>query len=178
MGNAQKVLEVLEVQGGGVKLSPEAQGAVDWSSESASWLLKLQDLAKSLLKAIDNIKFQNPKIFINIVECALIWHSEWLQPYLYDKIKETGELYVWLSFAWHHNSHEKLLETVEFINNSIRNLGEKERKKLYSYILDEFESGRLEMRVVDTTDQKGFASKQAGFDDWHRTVLQQENEYH
>jgi len=29
MGNAQKVLEVLEVQGGGVKLSPEAQGAVD-----------------------------------------------------------------------------------------------------------------------------------------------------
>jgi arabinogalactan endo-1,4-beta-galactosidase len=119
-------------------ISPYAQDIVAWNCVDANFLLQIWELAKSLLKAISDIGIsKNPESIKNIVECALLWHSDWLNQYLDDIIKENWELYVWLKFTGNH-SHGALKEAVEDINKVVYHLELGEKQELYDYILAEF----------------------------------------
>ncbi len=117
------------------------------SIENAIGQADLSQVRNDLLTAIVWIHIsKDPSLVRNIVECALTWHSDWLHEAYQANIKDHWELYMWLSFTWHHKP-ETIKATIANIEAVIKGLSDKQKIELSKSILRSFEIWEIKMKA-------------------------------
>lgn len=115
-----------------------------------------EDLPEKLLK-IESILIKkivalgisrNPNHITNIIECVLIWHSDWLWEHLDSDIQEHWELAIWISQVQSNPNFMTLKGDIGDIEAIVVDLDVAEKQQLSNHIINDFRANKITMNPV------------------------------